>query len=53
MQKGGGCQNVDERMHATLKAEIAKGWSGPVSERTVADILKAKQSEQYSHERRK
>lgn len=28
-----------------LRAEIAKGWDGPVSERSVTDILKAKQSQ--------
>ena len=28
-----------------LRAEIARGWDGPVSERSVTDILKAKQSQ--------
>ena len=33
------------RVIEELRAEIAKGWDGPVSERSVADILKTKQSQ--------
>ncbi len=33
------------RVIEELRAEIAKGWDGPVSERSVTDILKAKQSQ--------
>lgn len=33
------------RVIEELWAEIAKGWDGPVSERSVTDILKAKQSQ--------
>ena len=33
------------RVIEELRAEIARGWDGPVSERSVTDILKAKQSQ--------
>lgn len=33
------------RVIEELRAEIAKGWSGPASERSVKDIIKAKTKE--------
>ncbi|MCC5886331.1 MAG: type II toxin-antitoxin system ParD family antitoxin [Gammaproteobacteria bacterium] len=33
------------RVIEALRAEVAKGWDGPVSHRSVTDILQAKQSQ--------
>lgn len=36
------------RVIEELRAEIAKGWDGPASDRNVRDILKAKTAERRS-----
>jgi len=33
------------RVVEALRREIAKGWDGPISDRSVTDILEAKQSQ--------